>query len=507
MRYSRNWSNYIIPQFRPANVQSAPYIFDNIAVDHTIPFSATLLNEFRFGLNRNDLNRHNTTLGVLPGWFEVDPVNLIGDFQSQIHYTNNTYTIADNLSWIRGAHTLKFGFQIFDLDSNRYQNTGMTTYYNTLADLVSDKPASVRVAFGAPKSLHDWQYGFYVQDDWRATRSLLINFGLRYEFYSPISGMFNVNSSNPFGGFIGRGQAMFAPNYGDFGPRLGFAWSPFGTQRFVVRAGGGLTYTPPQPMFYYDMAALDPGIPSNATLTPADVPSGFSLSFPFPQTAFVQQVIANPGIIQTLGVVLGRNIADYHSKDGAAGQWNLSVQSQLSHNMALQVSYVGNHATHIYIPEFPNQFLPGATQRPDPTIGAINFACNCGSSSYEALQVSLNQRQWHGLVFDAYYTFGKTLSYGLANDSNNISANAVQDVYNFRGSYGLVDGDIRHLFVLDHAYMIPTPSSLQHSGIGKAILGGWSLDGIMSIRSGLPLNVLSGLDLVRNRALPATRRT
>ena len=65
MRYSHNWSNYMIPQFRPANMQSAPYKFDNASIDHTTTVSPTMLNEFRFGLNRNDMNRHNSTLGVL----------------------------------------------------------------------------------------------------------------------------------------------------------------------------------------------------------------------------------------------------------------------------------------------------------------------------------------------------------------------------------------------------------------------------------------------------------
>jgi hypothetical protein len=505
LRYSHNWSNYIIPQFRSANVQSAPYTFDNVAVDHTVPLSPRVLNEFRLGLNRNDMNRHNSTLGVLVGWFEVDPVNLIGDFQSQIHYTNNTYTITDNFSWVRGAHSLKAGLQIFNLDSNRFQNTGMTTYYNTLQDLIADNAAVVRVTFGSPKALHNWQYGFYAQDDWRPSRSLLVNFGLRYEHYTPLTGMLNVSTSDPFGPFNRIGQPMFAPNWGDFGPRLGMAWSPFGTQRIVVRAGVGLTYMPPQPMLYYDFAAIDPLLPFSANITPADVPTGFSLKFPFPQTTFVQQAVANPAVINTLGLVLGRNIGDFHSKDGAAGQWNLSVQSQMATNLALQVSYVGNHADHVYIPTFPNQFLPGAAQRPNPAIGAVDFACNCASSSYEALQVSLNQRNYHGLVLDVYYTFGKTLSYGLANDSNNIANNNVQDVYNFRGSYGPADGDIRHLFVADHAYRIPAPGAVRQSAIGKAALDGWSLDGILMYRTGFPLNVLAGLDLVRNQRTTGDR--
>jgi hypothetical protein len=140
-----------------------------------------------------------------------------------------------------------------------------------------------------------------------------------------------------------------------------------------------------------------------------------------------------------------------------------------------------------------------------PKFAMEPFACNCAASSYEALQVSFKQRLTKGLVFDAYYTFAKTLSYGLADNSNNIANNATQDVYNMRASYGPVDGDIRHLFIMDYAWQIPVGGAIRNSALANAALGGWSLDGIMTIRSGLPLNVLAGLDLVRNQRITGDR--
>jgi hypothetical protein len=504
-RYSHNWSDYEIPQFRAANVQSAPYKFDNASVEHTIPISPALLNEFRFGLNRNDLNRHNSTLGVLPGWFEVDPVSLIGDFQSQIHYTNDTYTIADNMTWIKGSQTLKFGTQIFDLDSHRIQNTGMTTYYNTLPDLIADNAAILRITFGSPKDLQSWHYGFFLQDDWRVNRSLLINVGLRYEYFTPLTGMLNVSNSNPFGPFINKGQPMFTSNKNDWGPRLGLAWNPLGTQRLVVRAGVGLSYMPMLPFFLYDFAAIDARLPFSANLTPADVPSTFSFKFPFPQTAFVQQAIANPASVDALHLTLGRQIGDFNSKDTSSWQWNFSVQTQLARNDSLQVSYVGNQAVHIYVPNYPNQFLPGATTRPNPSIGAVSWVCTCATSNYNALQVSYNHRFSHGLVMDAYYTWGKALSLGGVNDVNNVANGNQQDPYNLRGSIGPQSGDVSQLFSLNYSYAIPTGAAIRNSGIANAIAGGWSLDGIMQKRSGLPVNVLAGLDLVRNQRTAGDR--
>jgi Carboxypeptidase regulatory-like domain/TonB-dependent Receptor Plug Domain len=500
VRFSYNWSNYQIPQFRPANVQSAPFHFYNLSVEHTDTISPSMLNEFRFGFSRNNLDRKSSTLGVLPGWFEVGPVSLIGDFQSEIHYITNTYTITDNFTVIHNAHTFKAGVQMLHLDSTRYQNTGMTTYYNTLSDLIADQAALVRVTFGSPKALANWQSGFFASDDWRINRHLLLKAGLRYEYYTPLHGAFNVASSDPFGPFIkDKSQPMFASNPHDFGPRLGVVWDPLGNQKFVIRAGGSMTYMPLQPMLLYDFAFISSLLPFSANFTPADAGTQVSLAFPFPQSSFVQQATANPSIVSSLGLTLGRNIGDFHSKDGAAGQWNLSIQSALTNNLALQASYVGNHAYHLWVPTFPNHFLPGSPTRPVPSIGAVDFTCSCAASSYDALQISLNEKNVHGLVFDAYYTWAKTLSYGVANGTNNVANNNVQDVYNFRGSYGPVDGDIRHLFVLNHSCLLPTPGFAQQSTLGKGFLGGWSLQGIMTKRSGFPLNVFSGLDLVRNQ--------
>jgi Carboxypeptidase regulatory-like domain/TonB dependent receptor-like, beta-barrel len=500
VRFSDNWSNYIIPQFNTQDFQLAPFHFYNAVVEHTASLNPTTVNEFRFGLNKNDLNRHNTTLGVLPGWVTVPTVGLTSDStESQIHYFDNTYTIADNLTAIRGSHTFKAGLYILDLDSSRYQNTGLYQTYLNLSTLIADNPQTITVTFGGNKALDSWRYGFYGQDDWRITRRILLTYGLRYEYFTPFTGGFNITNSNPFGPFNQKGQPMFASNTHDFGPRAGLAWDPMGNQKLVLRAGAGISYVPAQPMLFYDFSFISPQIPFTAAMTASDLPPTISRAFPFPQASFVQEVTANPAILNTLGVALGRQVGDYHLPDGEAAQWNLSVQAALTSNTALQVSYVGNHVYHLWLPLSPNQFLPDNGPRPFPSFGAVQFVCACSASSYNALQVSLNQRNFHGLVLDAYYTLANNLSFGIANDTNNINNNAIQDLTNIRGSYGQVDGSYRNAFVLNHSYLLPTPGFATTSAFGKIALGGWSVDGIMTIRSGTPINVLAGLDLVRNQ--------
>ena len=106
---------------------------------------------------------------------------------------------------------------------------------------------------------------------------------------------------------------------------------------------------------------------------------------------------------------------------------------------------------------------------------------------------------------DAYYTWGKALSLGGVNDVNNVAQGNQQDPYNLRGSIGPQSGDIAHLFVMNYSYALPTAGAIRSSGIANAVLGGWSLDGILQKRSGLPVNVLAGLDLVRNQRTQGDR--
>ena len=508
LRFSNNWSNYVSPTFEPVDSQAAPFHYSNVYFEYTASISATMLNEFRYGWGRVNLDRKDSTLNE-GGYLTISSPSTGLGAQSEIHYRDTPDTIVDNFTWIHGAHSLKFGTQFMDRLTWRHQDTGLYTYFTSPQNLIANNPYQILFGIPADKRLDDWTMAFFAQDDWRLSRNLDINLGLRYENYTPMTGMYNLDSSNPYGSFIAAlGDPMFAAHHKDFSPRLGVAWDVKGNQKLVVRAGGSISYLPPQAILMYDDAAISPLLPETLTLTPSDVPSGYSIAYPFPKLSFVASAIANPQQIVADGFITGRNVNDFNWKDFEAGNWNLSVQGALTKSTSLQVAYVGNHAFHMYFPNFPNQFMPGATARPYPSYGAVQFTNGAASSSYDALQVSLKQRAFHGLMFDAYYTYANTLSYGNVNSTENINLSNdtfIQDPWNIANTYGPVDGSIRHLFVLDHTYLLPTPGFAQNSSILKQAIGGWSLDGIMTIRSGLPLNVLAGKDLVRDQNVGGDR--
>ena len=468
MRYNYNHQDFASPNLRPANRFTYPNRFHNALVQDSWSVAPSVFNELRLGFNRNDLNRNNSTLYTLPGWLEVAQVGLASDFQSQIHFTTNTYTLANNLTWIRGKHTFKTGFEIRDVRSSRLQATNPTHFFNTLDDLIADRPNTIRLTFGNPgRGQTSTQTGIFVQDDWRLTRRLQINLGLRYEYYSPIVGPFNIQSSDPFGAFGGKGSGIHQADRNNFGPRLGLVWDTTGKQKTILRAGGGITYAPQQPFYYYDMSFIDPRIPFNAIFSREDLPANISMAFPFPQS-FASSIIANPaGLPRNL--LLGRGLVDYHRRDEYSGQWNLSLQHSVTESLAVQGSYVGSRAVNQMAVSFPNQFQRDGGPRPRADIGDIVYREPSGNSSYHAMQLSVNQRLKAGLTADFYYTWARGMSYFGSDGNFGTGETTVQDFSNIAASYGPKSSDVRQRWVFVHSYQIPTPASWSKA---RHVIGG-----------------------------------
>jgi outer membrane receptor protein involved in Fe transport len=502
-RYNYNHQDFFQPNLLPDNPQVFPTRVHNAVVQHSWVISPRTFNELRVGLNKTDLDRTHVNTEGYPAYISVTSGGLTGmALPSQIHFMTTTYSVNENITHVRGRHSLKAGFEIRRVDSSRFQGGLPTHRYNTLADLIADRPNDIQVIFGNPgRPLETTNYGTYLQDDWRVTDRVQLNMGLRYEYSPPLRGGFNVESSDPFGAFIERGDAMFDPDRNNIGPRLGVVYDVRGDQTLVVRSGAGLMHAPPQPFFYYDMAFIDPDVPFLATFTNRDIPAGLSMAFPFPQS-FVTAVAEDPALLPD-GFNLSRSIADYDRADEYSIQWNTAVQYALTNRTSVQASYVGSRALKLYSTRPINVIDPATGQRPDSRFGEITFRENAGRSTYDALQLSLNQRLWRGLAFDAYYTYGRSVGY-YGPDGTLVTDATVQDPNDIAGSVGPKNSDVRHRFVSTHSLELGRPAFAK-SGIPGAILGGWTAQGILTWRSGLPVNVTSGVDLVGNRRVTGQR--
>lgn len=492
-RYNYNHQDYTNPQLLPQNPQVYPNRTHNLALQDSFAVSSNMFHEVRIGFNRADLDRNYTGFDQYSGFLSVTSGSLSASLLSYIHFTTNTYSFVDNLTVIHGRHTLKVGVDLRAVRSYRIQGGLPTHTYATTSDLIADKPTRIQLIFNTGKHNHTTNYAGYVQDDWRLSKRLQLNTGLRYEYYQPLTGAFNVTGGDPFGA-IGSSnkKGYYAGDKNNLAPRLGLVWDTRGDQKFVVRAGTGMTYGPPQPIFYYDMAYTDPRLPLTATFAPADVPSSFNIGFPFPQS-YVTEIVKNPDLLPS-NFIMSRSIADFNREDEYSMQWNLSLQSALTPTLAAQASYVGSRALHLYTTRTFNLIDTATGKRPRTDIGEIVFRENSANSTYHALQLSLNQRLSHGLSADVHYTFAKAMQYGGA-DGTLTTDSTVQDYNNVAGSYGPKAGSQRHRLVSVHSYQLPRLPWVGERPLAQKIFAGWAFQGIMSWRSGIPMNVTAGRDL------------
>ena len=296
------------PVLRPGYRESYPTPLKNWTASDFITISPTLSNEIRVGYNHWPISRNTASanpaenelrpgLPVLSrnGDFTEGAVVVGGltraDYMDLLASDTPTYSFVDNFTWIRGSHTLKAGTEIRRVDSMRTQiGQGVVHTYNTVDDLINDRIFSLLLPFGNPgDGFQFWTTGFYVQDDWRASRRLQVNLGLRYEYYTPFSGPFGLTTTNIFGPRNQKGDAIWKPDRNNFAPRVGLVYDLTGNGNTVLRTGAAVSYASPIPFPYYDMAWVDPRLPAFPTINRVDLAAFEPITFPFPYS-FVESV-------------------------------------------------------------------------------------------------------------------------------------------------------------------------------------------------------------------------
>ena len=394
-----------------------------------------------------------------------------------------------------------------------------------------------------------WVDGFYIMDQWKATDKLSVNFGLRYDItLMPIYGD-NKNANN----FVGdmnfsngtyvlarnapscsqtnaapcipggtlpahvvvtplSGTAIFHTDYNDIQPRVGIAYQLF--PNTVLRGGYG--------RFFDNWAAITQTAQNYEGTWPSLDQLGASNINPV--TAGAPTVTAEDPLNQGSGPpVTGPTpfnqstwFADPYLKRPYADQWNFGVQQQLTSNTVLTANYVGsvgrrldiggaynvameaggnaNTACAPYDPANPKATNCGA---PFPYIGPTAYDRSTGKSTYNALQVSLNGRQQQGLTYLISYTWSKSLDLACTGFYG-VEGCSTQNPYNLQGDKGPAATDLPHIFSAAWVYALPFGKGGKLSSgsrVANGLIGGWNLNGVLSLSSGSPFDVGSGKDI------------
>lgn len=528
------------------------------SLNHVYVISPTVLNQLTLGYTRSfslagpTETRTPESLGIrnFPAYTNAGSPRFLltgrWDLQSGSwdKFVHNTYQIKDDISLMRGRHTLRFGFEYMDIGwfqaflgpptftfSGLRTGAGSAARGDAQADFLLGAYDNVAVSAGVRHNDDATKYMVaYLQDDFKVTSRLTLNLGLRYELAQPWvekfdrlnkvvldpaarsskfpqapPGLLFPGDKAPGGEVIPRGLTKTDKN--NFAPRVGFAWDPFGNGRTAVRGAYGLffetangdTLAQTNPPFVVGARTLRDGRMID--------PYGSVGEVPLP-------IAADPSSIQFILPL--RGLWGPQTMDFATTQvhnWSFFLNRALSQNFTLEAGYIGKKGQNLlaFRPFNAAIFRPGTDAQGNPLSTRANipqrapflpgiydvgglYLDNAFRSNYHSFMVEVKKRFSSGLQFSTSYTLAKSLD----NSSTATLGGTLTDPYRPDHDYGRSDWDRRHAFIFSGIYTLPIFKS--NTGLAGKILGGWNLSAITTLYSGGPISVVAGEDTGLNGA-------
>jgi hypothetical protein len=512
-RYNRDEGNSTqiqdasLSKFRQVDVPQ------NAVINLSQVWSPNILNETKVGFNgikmrvqgvagpspNVDLSRARISIAGLTNVGSL--ISLSSSFNGVgAPYTAQSLSYIDNLSVIQQNHSMKFGVEIRPIGLYNNQIGGTTYTYNSIAAFIANTPNQIQfygdlsdmspfTGLSGNAHLTQAYYIGYAQDAWKIRPNLTLSYGLRYEYYSPLSEerdknvLFDMKAGTIYPKYTGD---WFGSSKANFGPRLAMTWSPrFTNGQTVVRVGGGAFYGPGQTEDQIQPEANDRVqrtftsgkiYPINPT---TDVYNGYDINSP------------------TLGYQPRAYAPNYRIPERITS-YTASIQQQLPGDFQAMVGYVGSSGRNLFLRSVTN-LITNVTTNPSTGAGTavrqfggrfaeIDYKTSGGTDMYNALQSTLERRFSHGLSMGVQYTWAKEL--GTSSGSN--EATTAQNPYDFRTEYGRGTFDIRHTVNGTALYNLPFGRGRAYSLSGPLdqIAGGWQVGGTVNFRTGLPIDAL-----------------
>jgi hypothetical protein len=419
----------------------------------------------------------------------------LGDGSGNINKVNNNWEVDQAFTLIKGNHEIKVGV---DYQSRRFAFlsptwpvgqmvfSGAYTGYG-FADFLAGRPISSDLDINKFFSLRRFQTSYYVQDNWRLSSRLTLNFGLRDDTVTPwkersnrLAGFSPLNGGQliPVGTAPFSGDSVTDGRYTNFGPRFGFAYSL--DSKTVLRGGVGIFYA-----FENNTSNVNQAVnaPFHGSLVQTNSSTNYGQALPIS----AGYPAGRPDLYPTAGTNFVYYPRSY--KNPSANEFNLNLQRQLSSHDVLSIAYVGQTGIHILATPNINLAVPGpgavANRRPYPNLADGTSLCPCGNSSYHSLQVSYIYTASNGLHLQGAYTY----SHSLDDTSGTGALVAMQNPNNFASYYGNSDFDLRHSLVLSQTYDLPFGRGKQFLNSGELmdlLVGGWQINSIDTFQTGAP---------------------
>ena len=537
----------------------------HLGIGWTHIFSPSVLNDLRLGYLRN----HRDTRQLQPN----DPLNekygipfpfpgaglggsasigiagfvSLGTNSGTFPQFVNKYEIADNFTWVRGAHNLKFGFQgqlkVFENRNACNQCRGLMNFNGVFTRQPGFTNTGSPVADFLMGTVNDSTLGsvrsekdvgrdtdFYGQDKWQVNSKLTLTLGLRYQYHAPHWEARDVMSNVIYGpGFSNAylavpqgmsdttfaflrdvlmpyipvrkapdlGRGLVRSNHKNFAPRLGIAYQL--DAKTVVRAGYGIFYGFPDAT---SSAVLSISPPGNLSITESSNTLDPTLLINrsiFGANPF-NRALTNPSFFA---------IFDPNIKPEFTQMYNLTVQREFAHSWLFEIGFIGNHSSRLLfynsvndaVPALPSDTSsPQSRRRVSTVLGNLNYYAPQGWSNYNALTLSAEKRFSQGLSLLANFTWSRALGFAPPTvlGINNAS---IQNPLDFKREYGPLEFDVQTRAVFSYNYELPfgrgKPFLSGASAVLNGFVGGWQLNGITSLQGGFPLTPSLSISLGR----------
>jgi len=554
------YDRFRAPDFNPSQPQTQ-FLGTNSSDARKVIFtdawaiSNRVINDFRTSYSR--LNGPNL---VVPSGFQNFPNVEVDELGSNLGpnglapqgYAQNVYQWIDNVSYIRGKHTFKFGVEVrkYISPTNTLPRARGEWDYASLSQFINDfvptgANGALRGAGSGSVAENYNAFYWFVEDDWKITPRLTLNLGLRYE-YSGVPRDENLQAINGVSDDPARGLIFRAPkpDTNNFAPRLGFAWDPRGNGKWEVRGGAGMAYDvvpnnfainslPPQLQSEQNpgLTCALAGAPAWCATFDAAHPTNPAAGQGFLQGGGLLQVNVPPVTQADARAATQSFIPDHVSPKVIT--WTLGVQHELFRNSSIEVRYVGTRSLELPVqrrlnsasafdphfagggitplPTFTSlSDVPAVVTAPASTLqsfdnynplplsadgflGSMTTFPPIGTGIYHGASVDFIHRFARGIYLRANYTYSKNID-TATNElfSSRVNPRRAQDGFDFANERGLSALDIRHKLAISFLYEIPNVHT-DHAFV-KALAHGWEWGGTYLAESGQPVTPLSGVD-------------
>ena len=431
----------------------------------------------------------------ISGHVRLGSPNFMPKYQhtDQVQYLNT-------VSWLAGNHQVKLGTDIMAPMNNEYLdipstrgNLGFNGQFtgNAVADFLLGYVRSAELSNVHIVNQRRWSAAWFVQDDWRVNNRVTLNLGLRYDFMTPSyeadNRMANFDPTTGSLVFASNGslydRALVRPDKNNLAPRIGLVYQL--DDRTLLRAGYGIFYNGLDRIGSEDQLALNPpGLRNISQTTTSTTVPVIRLADGFP---------AN--YLDPANIVLSRLLIRAANPSGESAMFQqsaLGLERQVGRSFVVSADFVTNVGRNLAVLRNLNQPANGNGARPYPNFSHIQWRDPAGTSRYYGLDLSLERRFTDGFSYRVAYTTSDARD--QAPEHLAASSGRPQDTNNIAAWEGPSDFDVRHRLVANFVLELPFGAGkpFMQSGVGGAVLGGWTLSGIYTARSGRPFTVTQG---------------